>query len=610
MINRFRLPECVYEEVYADGEKCVSYCCKEKSRLLLRLFIPRRYNTLSIKIRIYGDGGRGSILYSAEGVFDGADCDRDVYSFNIPRGFTSAPGIFFYDYYRIAYDCESCEYPTGGGDLRDGNGIGQILVVSADMMRKSYIPVIYHVFVDRFNRAGDEKPKGYAVMCAPGDEIPEYPKYPGCHIDNEYFFGGDLDGVTEKLPYLKSLGVTLIYLSPVFEARSNHKYDTGDYSKVDPMFGGEEALSRLISAAKERGIGVILDGVFNHTGADSIYFDKYSNYGGSGAYSSPSSEYREWYSFGRYPDEYDSWWGIRSLPRIRPGCEGFRRFITGEGGIIEKYMKMGIAGWRLDVADELTDGFIKSLKDRVSAVSPDGIVYGEVWENATNKVSYGERRRYLEGGMLDSVMDYPIRTAVIDYIRSGSADRFSDTVSDIMGKYPPRAASILMNSLGTHDTARILTELAGRRADGMTPDEKCRERLSPGERKQGLKLLRLAYLLISALPGAPCIYYGDEAGMEGYGDPFNRRYYPWGKEDKETVDFYAAVGRMRREHSDALSGSLEIVECRSDLLVIDRIGEKETLRFIINRSGEKIEYPLDGTAEVVISPFSGKWLVK
>ncbi|MBO4217635.1 MAG: glycoside hydrolase family 13 protein, partial [Clostridia bacterium] len=545
MINEFRLPECIYEEIYADGEKCGSYCCKEKSRLLLRLFIPRGYKTLSIKIRIYGDGGRGRTLYTAEGVFEYAMGDRDVYSFYIPREFTANAGIFFYDYFRTAYDCESAEFSTGGGDLKDGNGLGQMLVVRPDMMRKSYIPAIYHVFVDRFNRAGNEKPKKYAQMCKPEDEIPEYSKYPGYHIDNEYFYGGDLDGVTEKLPYIESLGVSLIYLSPVFEARSNHKYDTGDYSKVDPMFGGEEALSRLITEAKKRGIGVILDGVFNHTGADSIYFDRYSNYGGNGAYSSPTSKYRDWYSFSEYPDKYDSWWGIRSLPRIRPGCEGFRRFITGEGGIIEKYMQMGIAGWRLDVADELTDDFINALKDRVSSVSPDGIVYGEVWENATNKEAYGVRRRYIEGGMLDSVMDYPIRTAVKEYIRNGEAERFSATVADIMGKYPPRASSMLMNSLGTHDTARILTELAGKRAGELTPEERCAERLTASEKKHGLALVRLAYLLISALPGAPCIYYGDEAGMEGYGDPFNRRYYPWGKEDKETVDFYSAVGKMR-----------------------------------------------------------------
>ncbi len=618
MINEFRLPECIYEEVYADGKKTESYCCGIKSRLVLRLFIPRRYKTLSIKIRIYGDGEKRSVVYTAEGNYERSSGDRDVYLFFIPREFTLSTGIFFYDYYRVAYDCESAEYPTGGGDIRDGDGVGQILKVLPEMTEKKYIPVIYQIFVDRFNRAGSEPPKEYAVMCGRDDEIPEYPRYPGCHIKNEYFYGGDLDGITEKLPYLESLGVTLIYLTPVFEARSNHKYDTGDYSKVDSMFGGDAALKRLVGEAKKRGMGVMLDGVFNHTGDDSVYFDKYSNYGGKGAFSSPSSEYSEWYSFSEYPEKYDSWWGIRSLPRIRPGCEGFRRFITGEGGIVEKYTKLGVCGWRLDVADELTDGFIKSLKDRVSAVSPDAVVYGEVWENATNKISYGVRRRYIEGGMLDSVMDYPIRSAVIDYIKNGDPDRFADTVSDIVGKYPPRAASLLMNSLGTHDTARILTVLAGRPAEELTPEERCSSRLNRTERRLGLALVRLAYLLIAALPGAPCVYYGDEAGAEGYGDPFNRRYFPWGREDAETVEFFASVGRMRREHSDAMSGGLVIKSCRKNSIILDRTGENETLRFLFNRGEGELVCRFDVPAkdsggnpvtEVTVPPFSGRWFV-
>ena len=281
-------------------------------------------------------------------------------------------------------------------------------------------------------------------------------------------------------------------------------------------------------------------------------------------------------------------------------------------------MKDGVAGWRLDVSDELTDGFIKALKDRVKVCSPDGIVYGEVWENATNKFSYGERRRYIEGGMLDSVMDYPIRSAVIDYIRNGNAARLSETVSDIMGKYPPRAASMLMNSLGTHDTARILTELAGRPAEELSPDLRRSSRLTLSERRRGLKLVRLAFLLISSLPGAPCIYYGDEAGMEGYGDPFNRRYYPWGKEDKETVAFFAEVGNMRKAHPDALSGSVELNVCTDKMLVVDRIGEKETLRFILNRSDVPVscafEKPVTDRAgntvdKTTIPPLTGDWFI-
>lgn len=192
--------------------------------------------------------------------------------------------------------------------------------------------------------------------------MPEYPAYPGAPLKNNRFYGGTLLGIIDKLEYIRSLGVDTIYLSPIFDAASNHKYDTADYMSVDSMFGGEKAFKALIKKAHEYGIGIILDGVFNHTGSDSIYFNKYGHYKTLGAYQSKKSKYYSWYDFKNYPDEYTAWWGIDILPRIHPDKPDCRKYFVGKDGVIAKYASMGIDGFRLDVADELSDDFIAEIK--------------------------------------------------------------------------------------------------------------------------------------------------------------------------------------------------------------------------------------------------------
>ena len=271
--------------------------------------------------------------------------------------------------------------------------------------------VMYQIFVDRFYIGeGEVGTRDDVVINSDWENgIPQFVEHQGEPVKNNMFFGGNLWGVAQKLEYLKSLGVGVIYLNPILKAYSNHKSDTGNYFEIDSMFGGKPAFDNLIKKAEELDIKIILDGVFNHTGDNSLYFDKYGEYGNVGAYSNENSEYRNWYSFKGSRDRYDSWWGIKILPRLNHANESCRRYFTGENGVGEEYIKQGVAGWRLDVADELSDSFLDEFCAAVKKESNnDAIIIGEVWENATEQIAYGKRRKYLRGSQLDSVMNYPL----------------------------------------------------------------------------------------------------------------------------------------------------------------------------------------------------------
>ena len=308
--------------------------------------------------------------------------------------------------------------------------------------------VIYHIFVDRFNRGGNIEVKENAIMVDNWEQIPEYPAYPGAPLKNNCFYGGTLYGVIDKLDYISSLGVNIIYLSPIFDAASNHKYDTADYMTVDKMFGGEDALKALISEEHKRGISIILDGVFNHTGSDSIYFNREGNYPSVGAYQSKESVYYPWFDFQSYPDKYTCWWGIDILPRINTTKEEVCDFIAGEGGVVDTYSRMGIDGFRLDVADELPDDLIARIKSTLSGYNKDNILYGEVWEDASNKIAYDTRKKYYLGNELDGVMNYPIRTGIIEYLKNGRIDELSYALTTVTDNAPKRIRDLQMNLLG------------------------------------------------------------------------------------------------------------------------------------------------------------------
>ena len=430
--------------------------------------------------------------------------------------------------------------------------------------------VIYHVFVDRFNRGGRSDIPDTAVMVdGEWDKIPEYPDYPGAPLKNNTFYGGTLFGIADKLDYIASLGVKALYLSPIFKSVSNHRYDTADYMQVDPMLGGEEGLVHLIREAQKRNIVIILDGVFNHTGDDSVYFNRYGRFAELGAYQSKASKFYPWYDFSAFPDKYTCWWNIEILPRINPDISECCEFFVGDKGVISKYRDMGVYGFRLDVADELSDPFIEKIKATLSA-DGESVLYGEVWEDASNKIAYGKRKKYYLGRELDGVMNYPLRTGIIEYIlhKNTSALRYA---IEVMNNAPGRVMHAQMNLLGTHDTERILTVLSGIEAGDRSNRELCDMRLSHGERQTAIRRLVAAYTVLATLPGIPAVFYGDEAGLEGYHDPFNRMPYPWGRECEEILSHYRKVGALRCENSVYRKGEFKLYVLCEDILVFSRI---------------------------------------
>jgi len=455
--------------------------------------------------------------------------------------------------------------------------------------------LIYQIFPDRFNFSG--KPKKnipsdrYIVKDL--NKQPEYKQNNGpCSLGNDYY-GGDLEGITQKLPYLADLGVTCIYLNPIFEAHSNHRYNTADYLKIDPLLGDEDDLVYLCKSAEKYGISVILDGVFSHTGDDSIYFNKYKRYGDGGAYNDTNSPYYSWYKFYDDRKNYHAWWGVPSLPEIIEENEQFNDFINGENGVIRYWLKRGIRGWRLDVADELPDCFLDNIRAALKAEKEDGYLLGEVWEDATTKESYGSRRRYLHGAQLDSVMNYPFANAIISYVNGGDGKDLLECVLNILENYPPESIKLLMNHLGTHDTARLITRLGKGSNLPHNRSEQAGVKLSDEEIKTAIKKQKLAAVIQYTLPGVPSLFYGDEAGIEGCGDPFCRASFPWCNENKELLEFYKWLGNMRKSESVFKNGSFEPVLGGLGILSYIRFKGNEKLLVAVNRwcKDDQMELP-------------------
>ena len=400
--------------------------------------------------------------------------------------------------------------------------------------------VLYQIFPDRFCRAGLMGVEPNKVLRTDWGGKPTYRNSSGQVLNNE-FFGGDFKGIESKLDYLKELGVTVIYLNPISKAYSSHRYDTGDYLTPDPLLGTEEELIQLLNEGKKRGISFIFDGVYNHTGADSKYFNKYSTYPQNGAYNTPESPYFSWYNFDYYPYRYSSWWNFESLPSINKDCREYQEFICDK--VLPHYFKMGFKGVRLDVADELSSKFIESI--RKVAKSYGATVIGEVWEDATNKYAYGERRKYFLGNQLDSVMNYPIKDAICDYLTFSDTTYLIHTLNSQLNNFPKCARDGLMNSLSTHDTVRIINAL-GRNQIVTDKDQLKDLQFTDEEYQKGKHLAMIAYAMLYTVYGSPCVYYGDEAGLTGDLDPYNRGCYPWGKEDAEILEFIKKLGRIRK----------------------------------------------------------------
>ena len=446
--------------------------------------------------------------------------------------------------------------------------------------------VMMQIMPDRFFRGGDFPCRG--KLHADWYEQPELSlSANGDNAAND-FFGGDLLGIRQKLPYIASLGVTALYLNPVFLSPSNHKYDTSDYLQIDPAFGTEADLSALCAEGEKFGIRVILDGVFSHTGADSVYFNREHTFPGPGACDSKDSPYYSWYTFLHWPDKYRCWWGFDTLPSVDKTSRAFREFIIrGEDSVCAHWLRAGTSGWRLDVADELPMDFIAEFRARLKKENPQAALIGEVWDDPSRKVAYGALRSYCLGDTLDGVMNYPLRAAILGYLLGQISP--ADCARQILSLYeivPPAFARANMNLLGSHDKPRALSVLAD--AGNMEPDRKYRHpvQLTPEQYALGRKRLIAAWNLICALPGMPTIYYGDEAGLTGMADPYCRRTYPWGREDETLIAAYRSAA-LRRKNKVLTRGDVRIEP-----------GE-ESIKIIRTLAGEKISFTVDTHANFI-----------
>ena len=444
--------------------------------------------------------------------------------------------------------------------------------------------VIYQVFPDRFARAaGYDHAKAVSTR-----DLPERIYHEDWGADVDYrgkpetgyiacdFFGGSLCGIEEKLDHIAWLGANVLYLNPVFEARSNHRYDTADYACVDPLLGTEEDLERLCRAADAKGIRIVLDGVFSHTGADSRYFNRLGRYPETGAYQESMGEghspFYSWYTIRKKGAalQYDAWWGFPELPTTNKDDLSFRAFILGEDGIVRRWLRKGVAGWRLDVSDELPDGFLREIRQSAKREKPDAAIIGEVWEDASNKVSYGSYRDFAFGSTHDSVMGYPFRNSLLGWLSARiDTGRLVSDLEGIRENYPLPMFYCVMNLIGSHDVPRALTMLSGK-ADPGGRDLQATAWLTPDERARGTALVRLAVVFQAVYPGAPSIYYGDETGMEGFRDPFNRRSYPWGGQDEDLVAYFARVFGLRRAYPVLKTGYCEIQAADGEVVFIRR----------------------------------------
>ena len=493
-------------------------------------------------------------------------------------------GLYWYHFkYQNSFG-EFCikKFDHSLGAISNDGDSWQLTVYSKDYTTPDWLDggIIYQIFPDRFFASGKRKfgvPKDRFIV-KDWEKQPEYRMDdPFYKLGNDYY-GGDLKGIQAKLPYLKSLGVSCIYLNPIFEAHSNHRYNTADYMKIDPSLGSTKDLENLVKSAKKLGIYIIIDGVFSHTGDDSIYFNRYKRYQSAGAYNSKKSPYYKWYKFDDSKIGYSAWWGVPSLPEVEENNESFTEFITGENGVIRYWLKKGIKGFRLDVADELPDQFLDNIRKAIKADSRDNFLLGEVWEDATNKISYDVRRRFLRGKQLDSVMNYPFSNAIIDYLLGGNSRNLIDIVLEILENYPPQSVKLLMNHIGTHDTPRVLTLLGKGSIACNERDWQAKQTLSQEELQKGKALLKVGALIQYTLPGVPSLYYGDEAGVEGYGDPFCRATYPWGKEDTNLLDYYKALGEIRRNNKAFCSGEFIPVYANfGEIVYIRKSGNEQIL---------------------------------
>lgn len=576
-----------------EYHKSIFGAVKTEETVCFRIVLPRNYLCNAARFLVKKDGC--DYLY-INMQWDGMQGDYEEWW---KAEFTPREATLYE--YHFEYDTPwgtSRVYQIGNGiaSIQQSGDDWQMTVYDRDFKTPDWLKggIIYQIFPDRFAMSGEKKENvpDDRVLRNDYDGEPYWRPDENGKVKNNDYFCGDLKGIENKLGYLKSLGITCIYLNPIFEAQSNHRYDTADYEKIDSLLGTQKDFQNLCKSAEKTGIKIILDGVFSHTGDDSKYFNRYERYDTLGAYQSKASPYFSWYKFKSWPNDYESWWGIKILPEVIEETPSFIEYIAGENGIAQKWLKLGASGWRLDVADELPDEFLDKFRQTVKSANPDALILGEVWEDASNKFSYGVRRKYLLGEQLDSVMNYPFANAVIDFVRNANAEQFYSRVMTIVENYPKEVLDVLMNHISTHDTVRAVTALAGESCNYRDRLWQSTHSLNDEQYRLGVKLLKSASALQFTLPGVPSIYYGDEAGMQGYKDPFNRCCYPWGRENDELVNWYRKLGKIRSENEVFKKGKFDFISSTAGCVAFSRCDENGKILVICNSNTHPITYGL------------------
>ena len=578
----------------------------EGTAIYLRVRLPRAWQCSGCRLVTALDGG---LDRRADMFWAGMDGDDQEWW---DCHYTPAvPGLYWYGFEMTLADGAAylVRRPDGSADMvrTPGGARWQLTCYEAGFSTPDWLAggVMYQIFPDRFARSEEPKAGVPTDRVLRGDwgGQPEWrPDATGTIRNNDYF-GGDLKGIEQRLDRLAELGVTCLYLNPIFEAHSNHRYDTADYTAVDPLLGTAEDFEALTKTAARLGIRVLLDGVFSHTGSDSRYFNREGRYGDGGAYRDPNSPYRSWYDFDpKYKSGYRSWWGFETLPEVNEETPSYVEFITGEGGVIDTWLRRGAAGFRLDVADELPDDFIEKIRAAVKRVSPEKFLLGEVWEDATTKYGFGQRRTYLLGKGLDSVMNYPFKNAVLDFVKGKPAEQAMGEILSICEHYPAPAMDTALNFLSTHDTERALTVIADEPANGRGREWQSGRCVAGEAYEEGMLRLRMAYAIIYTLPGVPCLYYGDEIGMQGYRDPFNRAFFCWDSHEKRLKPVLAQLAQLRHTCEAFRTGELRVLRAQDGILHYQRVGEAETAEIIVNRSENIIVEPLASGKHTEVNP--------
>ena len=588
---------------------------------LLRCRAPQGAVPVNTVIRFaadaWGDDARLSLRFWRNGGGERVyEMTRDGGRFTVDVPMPEIPCVIWYYFLIHTADGQTLYYGTDSGEgviVQHEPQSYQITVYDGAFETPAHIRegIAYQIFPDRFKRSSWEDFHGRArYHTAMGrflrihdrwsEEICIEPSPGQRYYSPDDFYGGDLNGIREKLPYLASLGVTMLYLNPIFESPSNHRYDTADYHRVDPILGNEEELSALCAAAKTHGIRLMLDGVFSHTGADSRYFDQLHRYDDVGAFESRESPYRDWYSFTHFPDAYSCWWGFPSLPNVNELTSSYLDFIAGEQGVLAHWARAGATSWRLDVADELPDEFIRILRRRIKQIDPDAVLMGEVWEDCSNKFGPEGLRGYVYGDELDCAMNYPFADATIAFLVGRSdAHAYNHALARLREHYPRPFYEACFNLLGSHDIVRPATALSG------APDRNALNRSqqraytpSLEDAARGKRRLVLATALQCALPGVPCVYYGDEAGLTGMADPFNRGTYPWGREDKELLAAFTALLNAHKDTPALYRGLCRMGALSPDVFAVVRYTEDgDSVSVLLVNRGEQ-------AADVLLAPDS------